>query len=274
MEILRKVIKKDSVNVYVITDVHVGAMNCNERGFKEFVKTILKDPDGYWIGLGDYIDCINFSDRKRFSPIEVLNEFKITDLKDLPRVQMKRFYEMIAPIQDKCLALVVGNHEEAYIKYNHFDIYDYLANDLMRQKDLKIGYNGFLKLNFGTQTRYDVDFYLTHGAKGGGMTEGYPINYIHGIAKEKEADIYLSGHIHQLVLDVKDKLGTTSKCNLKNVRKVYAVCGTWLNKYQEGTSGYFESARGWQTTAGYVKINLNNLKHDHPLTIKPELVYV
>lgn len=269
MEVIKKEIKSSDVNIYVISDVHWGSANCRERAFKEFVRTIKDDPKGYWIGLGDYIDAITIFD-KRFSPGELMQKYSIKDLKDLPRIQMREFAEIIYPIKDKCLSLGIGNHEEAYIKYNHFDIYDYLVRDLLKIDNVKAGYNSFLELTLKRNAKSTCvcTFYLTHGAKGGGMREGFGLNYIHDIAKDKIADIYLTGHIHQLLVDKRQKLGINRVGDLTKKDSYYAVCGSWLDKYHIGTSGYFESARGWETQSGYIKININTTNHDHSLKIK------
>ncbi len=268
MEVLKKTINGYEANIYVVTDIHWGAENCRERGFRNLVKTIQEDKIGYWIGLGDYIDAITIFD-KRFSPGELMQKYSIKDLKDLPRIQMRQFADIIRPIAGKCLSLGIGNHEEAYIKYNHFDIYDYLATDLLKIKDLKAGYNSFLELTMKRNPKHSSTcvFYLTHGAKGAGMREGWGLNYIHDIAKDKVADIYLTGHVHQLLIDKRQKLGLNRLGELTKKDSYYAVCGSWLDKYHIGTSGYFESSRGWETQSGYIKVNLSLKNHEHNIRI-------
>ena len=54
MEIIQNRINSETVNIYTIFDTHFGAANQREKEFRELVKIIEKDKNGYWIGGGDY----------------------------------------------------------------------------------------------------------------------------------------------------------------------------------------------------------------------------
>ena len=96
---------------YYLGDTHEGAANhCNEK-LKKAIELIEKDGDA-WIGLGDYVDCINHRD-PRFNPQEISERYCIKDLEDLPRRQSDHFLSAIAPIKDRCLGLIYGNHEDS-----------------------------------------------------------------------------------------------------------------------------------------------------------------
>ena len=103
------------LNFYFLGDIHEGNVNHAEGEFRKAVNIIKDDPDGYWIGMGDYIEAITLDDKKRFNPITIAKKYGLSDLKDLPYKQMEVVYRKLEPIQDKCLCLVVGNHEECYI---------------------------------------------------------------------------------------------------------------------------------------------------------------
>ena len=275
MEIIQKQIKSDVVNIYTIFDTHFGAANQREKEFKELVKIIENDKNGYWVGGGDFIEAITLND-KRFSPGELQRKYNLRDLNDLPRKQMKEFYDAIKPIRSKCLCLLIGNHEEKYIKYNHFDVYDYLASDLMDNHDLKLGGNGFVLLTIGKgTTKRKVRIFSTHGeGVSTSPDDGSVINSLKRLCADKIADIYLAGHVHRLLTAVEDMVCVDNNGNLEYPRKVYAIGGAWLKKYQIGNSGYFESRRGNETPAGYVKIVLSVTGTDHKLNIKPEIHYL
>jgi len=274
MEIIKQRINSETVNIYTIFDTHFGAANQREKEFKELVKIIEKDKNGYWIGGGDFIEAITLND-KRFSPGELQRKYNLRDLNDLPRKQMKEFYNIIKPIRSRCLGLLIGNHEEKYIKYNHFDVYDYLASDLMENHELKMGGNGFILLNMGKSCRRNVKIFCTHGeGVSTSPDDGSVINSLKRLCADKIADIYLAGHVHRLLTSVEDIIDIDSAGNIYYPRKVYGIGGAWLKKYQIGNSGYFESRRGNETPAGYLKLCLSTSNQDHKLEIKPEIHYL
>src|SRR5690348_6769341 len=50
------------INLYPLGDVHLGAAACDIEDFRRTVKCIASDPNGYWVGMGDYGDLIMPSD--------------------------------------------------------------------------------------------------------------------------------------------------------------------------------------------------------------------
>ena len=61
MEIGKKTIKvknSETTNFYFIGDIHEGNCNCNHKALAEAVDIVKSDPNGYWFGMGDYIEAI------------------------------------------------------------------------------------------------------------------------------------------------------------------------------------------------------------------------
>ena len=208
MEIGRKTIEvknKKPINIYFIGDIHEGNCNCNHKALKKAVDIIKDDPVGYWFGMGDYIEAITHFGDPRFDPKSISQEYAIKDLKDLPFKQTERVFNYLRPIQDKCLALLIGNHEESYIKRHSANVYDRFVDmfDTSAHEEgkppKKLGYVGFYEINLENGShRVVVGFALNHGVGGGGYLEGYPINKIHQVFKYMYSDINVMGHIHQL----------------------------------------------------------------------------
>jgi len=123
-------------SIYLLGDVHIGSANFARP---EFVKSVnmIKESGGYWIGMGDYVDCITTRD-PRFNPFEIAQEFGVRDLANLPMAQANEFMKLIEPIKDKCLGLISGNHEDKYRQHNGTDITDYICQTIgatnLRQK--------------------------------------------------------------------------------------------------------------------------------------------
>jgi len=250
MEIGKRILetKQKELNIYFLGDMHLGNCNFDEKSLKESVEIVKNDPNGYWFGMGDYIEAITYLGDKRFDPITIAKNFKIRDLKDLPRKQMQEIYQMLEPIDEKCLALLVGNHEEAYIKYNTSDIYDIFQN-MFKSKPQKLGYVGFYVLGIknrkGTnKVNYTIKFSLNHGTGGGGYLEGYPTNLVHKVFKYTYADINVMGHIHKLVEDKKEITTVTSSGLLQRKPRLWGVSGCFLRTYVEGNTNYFEHRAG------------------------------
>ena len=246
MEIIQKNIRAnygDEVHLYFLGDMHEGNCNHAEKELKQAVDIIRNDDNGYWVGMGDYIEAITSSD-PRFNPLELSRRYSLKDLKDLPRKQVEAVYQTLDPIREKCLALVCGNHEEAYIKYNSFDVYDYFAS-MFPDDDLKIGYVGFLKLGIIHQENRERPnqtyvIALNHGTGGGGYREGYPINKVHDLFRWTDADINIMGHLHLLYEDSKDFIGVTQSNKIIFNNRHWGVSGCFLKTYVLGNTNYFE----------------------------------
>ncbi len=258
----------EKINLYFLGDLHEG--NCNHAGkeFREAVKIIENDPDGYWIGMGDYIEAITISD-KRFDPMSVSENYRIKDLKDLPYVQIQNVYSKVKSIDSKCLALLIGNHEEAYVKYNHADVYNRF-HEMFESNPHKIGYVGFLKLGFtrvdrGGKMQFTRVIALNHGDGGSGYREGYPINKVHDVFRWADADICVMGHIHQLEKDSKKMIGVTNKDTLSRRWKFWGISGCFLYTYVEGNKNYFEHKGKSESKIGMLMATIE-MRHDEVFT--------
>lgn len=292
MEIIKKdIFKKEGeiLNIYTIGDIHEGNVNHAEEELKEAVKIIKNDPNGCWIGMGDYIEAITPSDLKRFDPTSIDEKYKISDLKDLPYKQMEFVYENLKPIQDKCLCLLTGNHEEAFSKHNSNNVFKHFAEMFttsyfeIGKQPPRLGYTGFIKLRFLTNTKAfknkrcgdlgELDnlqlgslvIYCNHGDGGGGSREGYGINKVHDITRGIEADINLMGHIH-LLDDHQQKItGLTQNNTLKKRMKYWGLTGCFLYTYKDGNTNYFEHKGRAESPIGMLKISIKVQHNKQPL---------
>jgi hypothetical protein len=261
----------DVYNFYFIGDIHEGNVNHAEKELKQAVKIIAEDPNGYWIGMGDYVEAITIDDKKRFNPVTVCQEYGIDDLTDLPYKQMERVFNKLKPIEKKCLALLVGNHEESYIKYNHANIYDRLT-EMFTTPPVQIGYVGFFKLGFirekgRERPNITVLIALNHGQGGGGFREGYPINKVHDTFRWTNADVNVMAHIHQLLTDDKKILDVTQKNKLKKKRKYFGASGCFLYTYKQGNKNYFEHKGKYESDIGFLQVSIKVTRDEPEITM-------
>jgi predicted phosphodiesterase len=243
--------------VFFLGDIHVGSANHDKKAFQKTIDYIKNTKEPYIVILmGDMIDAINMRD-PRFSPAEVSKEFDLRDMKDLPRKQMRAFYNSLKSIQDKVKFCIAGNHEETYIKYNGFDVIDYLCSDLLPGCQ-KLGFSaiGNIKTVCHKSSKM-LRFALTHGTGGGGYREGYPVNHVLDIFKKYDCDIHVMGHVHKLVVEDFDFLTVNKMGNLAGYKKYYCVSGCYMKTYVSGNRNYFEGRKGMLSDIGFIELSID-----------------
>ncbi len=238
----------DKFNLFWVGDVHVGNANFAEKPLRATVEHILSKnktcPSVVLLG-GDLIDCINFSD-PRFSPAEIDPEYSIRDLKDLPRKQADYVYSILQPMEHLIRGYIIGNHEEKYIKHNHFDVYDYLSLKLNRCE--KLGFSAMIDIN-------GVKLAVTHGASGATTTEG-AITQCKKIFQDFRADINIMGHVHKLATSFKTHLEYDGK-RMYPVDSWYCLGGSYLYTYRRGYRNYFEGKPASLSDIGFIECRID-----------------
>lgn len=260
--------RKRNFSVFIISDVHEGNICFHERAFKKAISMIEKSKqtrESKVILMGDLVDCITHNDVKRFSPVEISKKYKLKDLKDLPRKQMQYFAEMIKPLKENILFCMVGNHEESYVKYNGFDIYDYFCTDLMKVE--KMGFEAIGNLTFKTisgennHTSKMLRLALTHGTGGGGFREGYAINHCTDIFKKYRCNIHIMAHLHKLESKTYQSLITSQAGKMIKEYIWYCVNGCFLDSHVPGKKNYFEGRKGHPSDIGLFEIRVDKISN-------------
>lgn len=243
--------KSKPYTLFQLTDAHTGAASFAEPAFKKAVKIIAEEGDG-WLGGGDQLDCINHKD-KRFNPLEVAERYKIKDLANLPVAQAEHFLELTQAIHSKCLGLIEGNHEQSFRRYNSFDVNDHLAKHM---NTVNLRSKAWVNLSFTDGNIYmPVTIAICHGAGGGGMREGYPINKCHDTFRWDIADIKLMGHLHNMATDRAEFNSYVYGKIRKNV-SLYGIGGCFMLKSVLGHDGYFEQRPGKESSIGMLRIDI------------------
>lgn len=117
-----------------------------------------------------------------------------------PMQQLELCVKLFAPIKDKILAVVGGNHENRIYKSDGIDITQLMCNEL-GIGDRYASTTAMLFIRMGTAARDQrrklrYTLYMTHGS-GGGRKEGGKINRLADLAGIVDADIYVMAHVHQ-----------------------------------------------------------------------------
>lgn len=250
MELARRRIKAPAdgrpINLYPLGDIHLGAAACDIEDFRQTVSQIAKDPNGYWLGMGDYGDLIMPSDpRWAFSGHDwkrlgfISGKPSISNLGIEHRDLIER---ELAPIAEKCLGLLYGNHEHAFSRYYFIDVARYLAD---RFNVPMLGYTALYRLEIEIKRGekdhgqiWPVTIFAEHGATGGG-SDGNAVNSLQKRGLEFQADVYLKGHVHKLGVTQRTELGWGPSAMVTRDR-IFMLTGTYLKGYSEYEVTYGE----------------------------------
>ena len=177
--------------LYVIGDLHVGAIEANIKGWEQFTQRILQDKNAYIVILGDMMNnAIKTSVSNVYE--EVLR----------PRDQKRYLVSALSQLTERILCIVPGNHEQ-----RNKDVDDEPLYDVACKLDLEDMYRpnaAFLKVCFGSRNagrknEKPLQVYTiccTHGA-GGGIYTGAAVNRNERMAMFVNADILAVGHTHK-----------------------------------------------------------------------------
>ena len=268
--------RSDSFFFYVLGDIHLGTLNCAESQVRRLVGKISKSPNAYWIGGGDYCECIKPSDLRRFEAEGLPDWILVPDpektrenLRDIVAAQRRQFKLLVTPIKDKCLGLIEGNHEAGLRKHHNLDHHGFICNDL-GVEDLtseSLFRIRFSKLSQGKDQTRIVKLFICHG-HGGGRTAGAEPNHLFRLAAQWRADIILRGHSHTFCinpplveLSVPDRGKLPDECT--QYYKRAGNWGCWVKSYAVGPSTYVTRATYPPRPLSTLEIEIQPHVHSH-----------
>jgi len=248
--------EKEPIHLFWLGDIHEGHCNVNYSALKKAVDLIVNYKKKFShvnvFLMGDLIEAITHRDKKRFDPISIHEKYKLRDLKDLPKIQANNIIEILKPIKKEVRGIIVGNHEEKYIKFNSFDIYDYIASAFPHSQ--KLGYVGFYNYIFSIENfggSYTVSILMNHGRGGSGSTRGYSKNILYQLFKWCHADISIAAHLHQLEVDrIIKRVPNIPQGRIDGKEFYYGVSGSFLSTYEIGNRHYFEHVGAFESPMG------------------------
>lgn len=219
----RRFLDKKDITIYPIADIHLGAAEHREVAWREFRTRILEEENSYIILDGD---LINNAIKSSVSSVydEVLR----------PREQKKLMTEMLAPLKDKILCAVSGNHERRSSK----EVDDDIIYDILCKLDIEERYReniAFLKIRFGTSRSNGSSnptyiLAVTHGGGSGVMT-GSAVNRAEKLGYVLDGvDALIVGHTHKPFTTQPGKLKVDPQHNKVVLRPFKVIsCSSWLN---------------------------------------------
>lgn len=211
--------------LYFIGDLHVGAIECNRKAWEDFCQKILADKNARLCVLGDLLD--------NGTKQSVTNCFEASMR---PREQKKYLMNCLAPLSERILCAVQGNHE-----YRNRDVDDDPLYDVFCKLDLEDIYRpnaAFVRLSIGSRnngngTEKALQNYVLavlHGT-GGGILSGATINRNERFSYILEGvDVLAVGHTHKGIVSKPSKI--VVNCNNNSVTQksmtVISAC-SWLS---------------------------------------------
>lgn len=239
-----------------IGDLHLGDSSFSRRSLekvKGYIKWIKDRPNARVILMGDI-----FNVATRVSKTQPFEE------SETPDEQEETAYELFAPIKDKILCMLDGNHEWRLLDFANYSILNSFA------KRLGVKYGGVsavinIKVNKrrrGTKGGVWREQYLiyAHHTRGGGALVGSKMNRVDKLRLMiANADIYLGAHNHQLgsmpvsvgIINVRHK-------RIDYPKQWLIDCGSYLD--WEGS--YAERGQMPPAQLGSPRIRLDGYHHD------------
>lgn len=217
--VVREVPHAREVKIYPISDVHYGSIACMEKEWYNFCGKVAKEENSYIILGGDLIN--NNTRSSVGSPFEDIVR---------PREQKKEMARFLAPLREKLLCAVGGNHERRSAKDCDDDpMYDILAK--LDLEDIYRPNTAFLKIKIGkrgsepNKAKVAYTFAVTHGS-GGGMYTGASVNRNERFGTMCDGiDGLIVGHSHKGAVSKPSKIVVDSYNEVITI-KPFVVVGT------------------------------------------------
>lgn len=213
---------REDLTVIPIADVHLGSAECMEKEFIDFIDSIKDKPEVRLVLGGDLID--------NGTRNGLTNVFRATMP---PSTQKKEMAKILAPVADKILCAVSGNHERRSGKDADDDpMYDILCK--IDREDVYRENIAFMKLQFG-DPRSDglrnptYTIVVTHGAGGGMLTSGAVLRGERFAYTIDNMDALIMGHTHKPFVTAPGKIFIDQRNNTVSIKPFKVINMTsWL----------------------------------------------
>lgn len=222
--IIHKFPKREDITIIPIADVHLGARECMEQEFIDFIDRVKDLPNTYFVICGDLL-----SNGVKNSITNIYEETM------RPFSAKKMMAEILKPIAERCLCVTNGNHE----RRSGREVDDSPLYDICAKLDIEDRYRenmAFMKLQFGNQDASGdrnptYTIVVSHGSGGGSVLTGAGINKTERFsAYIDNCDAFISGHTHRPSVTQPGKIVIDTHNNKVSIKPFKVVTATsWLN---------------------------------------------
>lgn len=256
--------------IYPLGDQHCASKNHDEERYKETLSELRKDPDGYFVMLGDEHDLASFGERKAIRAAN-LHESTLHDLDQRALQKCRDFVEMHKWMGDRLLFMIQGNHYWTFSSSSKSDGIEpgmsstqWIANQLGTRWAGWLTYHRISVRRPGWKNagkQMTVDIVASHGKAGGKLvgTAYNQVSELRGIFPG--ADIYLMGHDHKRGAVPDSTLHVPHSghgCGLivKQRRQWMVRTGSFLKGYVPNEAGYIVGRLLRPAELGNVKLDV------------------
>lgn len=199
-----------TVKVWAVADLHIGAKECDLKGFTAFLRRVQDDKDSYIVLCGDMLN-----NGIRDSVTNVYEEVLP------PSAQMEKAAELLTPVKDRILGAVGGNHEARSRK----------------AVDLDPMYAVMLMLGRGELYRQNMAF-VRVVLEQGAVKDHYSLLLLHGKTENKRrnfdyavegVDAIIGAHTHDPLVRKSARLCFTSGNRVLVKPAVSLTATSWLD---------------------------------------------
>ena len=177
----------------LISDVHWDNPHCDRRLLKAHLDEAVERQAGIMV-FGDFFCAMQGKYDKRADKSALRPEHQVANYLD---ALVDTAAAWLAPYRERIVLIADGNHETAIRKHQETDL---LARLCAQLGVAHMGYSGFARFMFATGRetgkRISKRLYWHHGSGGGGPVTKGVIQHSRRAASV-EADIFVSGHIHE-----------------------------------------------------------------------------
>ncbi len=228
----------------LISDVHYDSPYCDRKLLTKHLDQAKASNSGIMV-VGDWFDAMGGKNDKRSHKGGIRSDHQVDNYFD---ILVDSSCDYLTPYANQLVMLSQGNHETAILKHNETDLLARLARHL---NTTCMGYTGFIRFMFSKETggRSSKRLWFHHGAGGGGpVTKGVP--QAHRRSASVEADIYVSGHIHESWVVENVMLKMNDNGNIFFSPQTHIQLPTYKQEY--GSDGYhIEKGRPPKPLGGY-----------------------
>ena len=243
--------RSDEFTLIPIGDIHLGSRSCDTDALKATIEEVKNTPGCVWLGMGDYSEAITIGDR-RFDLRSVEPGLR-PYLDDLPNACLKQLVTLFSPIKDKCIGLLVGNHEETLRLRQSQDIHGALCVALGAKN---LGYDALIRWKFKRVGATSTLMVFASHSTIAGRKDGAKVNRMMDVTRNFDADLYLFGHGHSQIASRSVELSVpeSGQLKLKERLRIALMTGTYRKTYAQETLDYSEKMGCSPTPIGSPKI--------------------
>lgn len=180
----------------LVSDLHLDSTNTDTKKLHKMFKEAADENCGIFI-FGDFYDVMGMKYDKRSLKSDVLSELKEDDY--LFRVA-KMGADFLAPYAKNIMLISMGNHEESVNRRIEMSLFELTNLILYRDYGLTVNftnkYDGFVRFNLKAANDATSKILYYHHGSGGSATMSFGILNVKRQAAVIDADIYVSGHLH------------------------------------------------------------------------------